>query len=394
MRRNDLRQRLKRGETVIGTMVQEVRTPSIAQILKQVGFDFFMLDMEHGAFNLETAAEIIRAARLAGIPPLVRVAGPQYELIGRILDQGAIGVMLPRVESRVEVELLVQSIKYPPLGKRGMSSDAPHSGYDFKPLAEFVQMNNEDTIAIAQIERKAAIENIDDILSTPGVDVALVGPEDLSVSLGLDEDDVQSRQRGDRGDDGGRRAPSRRLGDPHGQRRGTPGLAAQRHGHGHVLVRPRIPHGRPEQRAASIACAPANRLTADLNSRLPYLRLLLGCTADPAEAPTPSGQRGSPTRLTVPSRASKIRLKANAHAADPLAREAIFRSNSSSNGSWLWISPPASSGAGTPTSTALPRAAVLPFLWAGIRWSARLRRISRSASTSMACDEHGCRDRQ
>ena len=80
---------------MIGTMVQEVRTPAIAQILKQVGFDFLMLDMEHGAFNLETAAEIIRVARLVEIPPLVRVAGPQYELIGRILDQGAVGVMLP-----------------------------------------------------------------------------------------------------------------------------------------------------------------------------------------------------------------------------------------------------------------------------------------------------------
>jgi 2-keto-3-deoxy-L-rhamnonate aldolase RhmA len=193
MKRSNLRQRLKNGETVIGTMVQEVRTPAIAQILKQVGFDFLMLDMEHGAFNLETAAEIIRVARLAEIPPLVRVAGPQYELIGRILDQGAVGVMLPRVERRVEVELLVQSTKYPPLGKRGMSSDAPHSGYDFKPLAEFVDLNNEDTIAIAQIERKAAIENIDDILAVPGVDVALVGPDDLSVSLGLAGDDVQAR---------------------------------------------------------------------------------------------------------------------------------------------------------------------------------------------------------
>jgi 2-keto-3-deoxy-L-rhamnonate aldolase RhmA len=193
MQRSDLRQRLKSGETLIGTMVQEVRTPAIAQILKQVGFDFFMLDMEHGTFNLETAAEIVRTARLAGIAPLVRVAGPQYELIGRILDQGAVGVMLPRVETRAEVELLVQSVKYPPLGKRGMSSDAPHSGYQVTPLAEFVEINNADTIAIAQIERKAAIEDIDDILSVPGVDVALIGPEDLSVSLGLQERDLQAR---------------------------------------------------------------------------------------------------------------------------------------------------------------------------------------------------------
>ena len=193
MQRSDLRQRLRNGETLIGTMVQEVRTPAIAQILKRVGFDFFMLDMEHGAYNLETAAEILRAARLAGIPPLVRVAGPQYELIGRILDQGAVGVMLPRIERAADVELLVQSIKYPPLGRRGMSSDAPHSGYDFRPLAEFVRINNEDTIAIAQIERKAAIESIDAILAVPGVDVALVGPEDLSVSLGLAEPGLAAR---------------------------------------------------------------------------------------------------------------------------------------------------------------------------------------------------------
>ena len=72
MKRTDLRGRMRRGERIIGTMVQEVRTPAIAQILKEVGFDFFMLDMEHGAFNLETAAEIIRVARLVDIAPLVR----------------------------------------------------------------------------------------------------------------------------------------------------------------------------------------------------------------------------------------------------------------------------------------------------------------------------------
>lgn len=185
MQRSDLKKRLKNGERVIGTMVQEVRTPAIAQILKQVGFDFFMLDMEHGNFNLETAAEIIRVARLVDIAPLVRVGGPQYELIARILDQGAVGVMVPRVETRADVEILVQSMRYPPVGRRGMSSDAPHSQYDFRPLPEFIEINNEDTIAIAQIERKVAIENIDDLLSVPGLDVALVGPEDLSVSLGV-----------------------------------------------------------------------------------------------------------------------------------------------------------------------------------------------------------------
>lgn len=185
MRRNTVKQRLQNGEAVIGTMVQEMRNPSIVQILKQVGFDFFMIDMEHGSYSLETAADIIRVGRLLDICPLVRVAGPRYELIARVLDQGAMGVMVPRVETREHVETLVNAMKYPPVGKRGCSSDAPHSEYDFGKLAEFLETQNEDTLAIAQIERRVAIEHIDDLLSVPGVDVALIGPEDLSVSLGV-----------------------------------------------------------------------------------------------------------------------------------------------------------------------------------------------------------------
>src|SRR5262249_46340581 len=100
MRRNLLKKRLKSGETVYGTMVQEVRTPAIAQILSRVGFDFFMIDMEHGAYSLETAADIIRVARLCDLCPLVRVRSLEYHLIAGALDQGAMGIMLPRVERR------------------------------------------------------------------------------------------------------------------------------------------------------------------------------------------------------------------------------------------------------------------------------------------------------
>ena len=93
--------------------------------------------------------------------------------------------MLPRVEARHDVEALVEAMKYPPMGKRGCSSDAAHSEYSFGPLPEFIEAHNQDTLVIAQIERKAAVERIDDLLSVPGVDVALIGPEDLSVSLGV-----------------------------------------------------------------------------------------------------------------------------------------------------------------------------------------------------------------
>jgi 2-dehydro-3-deoxyglucarate aldolase/4-hydroxy-2-oxoheptanedioate aldolase len=184
MRRNEVKQRLLNGETVIGTMVQEMRTPAIAQILRVVGYDFFMLDMEHGAYSLETAADIIRVGRLAGICPLVRVASPEYDLVARTLDQGALGIMMPRIEAREQVERFIEAMKYPPVGKRGCSSDAPHSEYVFGPLPDFLAANNQDTLAIVQIERKVAVERVDELLSVPGVDAALIGPEDLSVSLG------------------------------------------------------------------------------------------------------------------------------------------------------------------------------------------------------------------
>ena len=185
MRRNILKRRLKSGEIVIGTMVQEVGTPSIAQVFKQVGFDFFMVDMEHGPFSLETAAHILRVGRILDMCPLVRVADTDYHLISQPLDHGAMGIMLPRVETRDQLETLVACVKYPPVGRRGFSSDAPHSESSFGPAGEFLEENNEDTLVIAQIERREAVERIDDLLSVPGIDVALVGPEDLSVSLGV-----------------------------------------------------------------------------------------------------------------------------------------------------------------------------------------------------------------
>jgi 2-keto-3-deoxy-L-rhamnonate aldolase RhmA len=185
MRRNTIKQRLQHGETVIGTMVQEMRVPAVAQIIKAVGYDFFMIDMEHGSYSLETAADLLRVGRLLDLCPLVRVPSAIYHLITGPLDHGAMGIMLPRVEHVSQLEILVESMKYPPLGKRGCSSDAPHSEYVFGPLAEFLDQNNHDTLVIAQIERLAAVEAIDELLSVPGVDVAMIGPEDLSVSLGV-----------------------------------------------------------------------------------------------------------------------------------------------------------------------------------------------------------------
>ncbi|HZQ08588.1 MAG TPA: aldolase/citrate lyase family protein [Anaerolineae bacterium] len=185
MHRNLIKARLKRGEIIFGTMIQEMRTPAIGQLLRQSGFDFFMLDMESGAYDLETALGILQVGRFADMCPLVRVISPEYHLIARILDQGAMGIMAPRIESRAEVCRLVEAAKYPPLGKRGFASNGPHLEYELVKLPEVLQAANEDTLVIAQIELQAAVEQIDDLLSVPGVDVALIGPKDLSISLGV-----------------------------------------------------------------------------------------------------------------------------------------------------------------------------------------------------------------
>ena len=185
MLRNELKNRLKNGEIVYGTMVQEMTSPTVAQIFQRSGFDFIMIDCEHSPYDHSTVREILRVARLEKLYPLVRIRNLDYSLVAGYLDAGAMGLMLPRVESPSDTDSLVKFVKCPPIGVRGLSSDAPHSDYFFGELQEFIDTQNADTLIIAQIERKAAIENLETILSNPEIDVALVGPEDLSLSYGV-----------------------------------------------------------------------------------------------------------------------------------------------------------------------------------------------------------------
>ncbi|MFQ5857367.1 MAG: HpcH/HpaI aldolase/citrate lyase family protein [Anaerolineae bacterium] len=184
MRDNLVRQALRRGETVIGSMVTEMRSPAVALLFASAGFDFFFIDMEHGSYDMTTVADIIKVARLAGICPMVRVPDPEYHLMSRPLDAGAQGLMIPRVETREAVEHVVRSVRYPPEGVRGCSIARGHNEYRGAPLAEFTEHANENVLVVVQIERRRAVEDIDDLLSVPGVDVALIGPQDLAVSLG------------------------------------------------------------------------------------------------------------------------------------------------------------------------------------------------------------------
>jgi 2-keto-3-deoxy-L-rhamnonate aldolase RhmA len=185
---NSLMAKLKRGEPVLGTMMQELRSPAVPMIFANAGFDFIFIDMEHGAHTMETVADLIKVTRLAGITPLVRIPDLQYHFIARCLDAGAQGFMVPRIETREQAEKAVAFSKYPPLGERGCSINKGHNNYKGDDLLSFVKSANEENLVILQIERKAAMEDLDNILSVEGVDGAILGPNDMAVSYGVPND--------------------------------------------------------------------------------------------------------------------------------------------------------------------------------------------------------------
>jgi 2-keto-3-deoxy-L-rhamnonate aldolase RhmA len=190
MKTNALRQLLSRGETAYGTMIQDVRSPAIGQIMALAGCDFVFFDMEHGPFTLETIADMVRVTRMAGLTPLVRVPDAQYHLLCRPLDLGAQGIMIPRVETRTQVEYIVECTLFPPQGKRGCSVNKGQNDFAGQNPFDFAEQANRENLIILQIERHQAVTHIEELLSVPGVGAAVIGPNDLALSLGARDDDM------------------------------------------------------------------------------------------------------------------------------------------------------------------------------------------------------------
>jgi len=182
---NQVKQALRNGKSVVGTMVAEVRQPSVMQLLRNAGFDYVIIDNEHGPFSIETIADLSRAARYVGLTPLVRVPDLFYPYLAQSLDAGAQGVMIPRIFDAGQVREAVQMIKYPPVGRRGCALSRGHTEFKSGPLVESMASANDETMLIIQIETAEAVENIEEIVSVPGVDATLVGPTDLSIALGI-----------------------------------------------------------------------------------------------------------------------------------------------------------------------------------------------------------------
>ncbi len=181
---NKMKHALENGESVVGTMIAELRQPVVAQLLANAGFDFFIIDNEHGSFTNETIADISRAGLYAGITPLVRVPDLSYTFIAQSLDGGAQGIMLPRVYGPEQVHAALDMMKFPPMGNRGNALSRGYTFFKSGSPAEAMAKANEESLLIVQVETKEAVDNIEQIVSIPGVDVALVGPNDLAIALG------------------------------------------------------------------------------------------------------------------------------------------------------------------------------------------------------------------
>ena len=173
------RRRLLANETLVGTLVS-IASTEVVELLSLVGFDWLFLDAEHGAFGPNEIVSLLQAA--GQTPCLVRIPGPDPAWIKKVLDAGATGIIVPQIESQLQAQSVIQAAKYPPQGQRGVGLGRAHKyGIEF---SEYLDSANENTVIVLQAESQKAVDNINEIASVEGLDAVLIGPYDLSASLG------------------------------------------------------------------------------------------------------------------------------------------------------------------------------------------------------------------
>lgn len=196
MRENTVKTKLDRGDPVFGIIAPN-RDPTLAETIGWLGFDFYMIDGEHGPATPSEVEDIVRACEHTDVTPLARVRGVDAKLILQFMDAGVMGVMMPGIQTADDVQALVDAIKYPPVGTRGLGP-ARAADYMLGPMSqeEYVHTANEETLILPQIEDIQAVENLDALLDVEGIDGFIIGPRDLAMSMGYvdgpDHEEVQS----------------------------------------------------------------------------------------------------------------------------------------------------------------------------------------------------------
>lgn len=188
MKINAVKKALAEGRVQLGTGFGNLRSQDVVRILAAAGFHWAFIDGEHGGFDLETIQDICRMSIYAGLSPIVRVADLQYSLVARTLDVGAQGIIFPRIEAPEPLEKAVSWTKFPPLGIRGYGLTPIHVDHSKASMPEIIAHLNANTLVVLQIETKRGVEARDEILAVPGIDAVMIGPADLSISLGVPGD--------------------------------------------------------------------------------------------------------------------------------------------------------------------------------------------------------------
>ena len=196
MRTNPVKRTLLAGGVSLGTMVFEFNGSGVGRIIAGAGAEFAVFDMEHTGWGIETIRNLMATCRPAELVPVVRVPAAQYHFLARALDVGAMGLMVPMVESVEQAQLIVRSSRYPPAGRRGAAFGVAHDDYQGGDLGEKMRSANDEVLLIAQIETAPGVESVEAIAAVEGIDVLWVGQYDLANSLGLPGQFDHPRVRG------------------------------------------------------------------------------------------------------------------------------------------------------------------------------------------------------
>jgi len=184
MHENRMKKKLQAGEPVFGVSVM-FPSPQVVEMVGKLGFDWVLIDCEHGSTSPESAELMAMAAEATGITPIARPQMNSSEAILSVMDRGAMGVQVPHVNTAEDAKRAVRAVKFHPLGDRGLAAGTRPANYGFGPsMSEYVIEANRETLVCVQLEEEQAIKNIDEILEVEGVDVFFVGPSDLSQSMG------------------------------------------------------------------------------------------------------------------------------------------------------------------------------------------------------------------
>jgi 2-keto-3-deoxy-L-rhamnonate aldolase RhmA len=188
VKENSIRRAVREGRAALGTGLKEFATRGVPRIIESSGFDYCMIDMEHGAFDLETIADLAAWFAATEVSPIVRIHKAFIYLIPAILDQGIMGIQISGVDNAEEARAIVQEAKYPPIGNRGISQMGPHTGYrgyGARYHTEYSPWANDNIIICPSIESLEGLENVDAIAAVEGIDMIAYGHSDLSAKLGI-----------------------------------------------------------------------------------------------------------------------------------------------------------------------------------------------------------------